>query len=150
MDYKIWVIDSNDETFKETCNYIEENITIENLVINGGTLNYHGLTYQSEVLILISLNDEIIGYNSLVVYDNTLYVYQIAVKKEYQQKGIGTLLMEKAIELASSRNMDVTANVMEYNTNSKNMFLRLGFTKLGEMDGNGYYRLSQPSKKNGL
>ena len=150
MDYKIWAIDDNDEKFREICNYLEENITNENLVVNGGTLNYHGLTYHSEVLILISLNDEIIGYNSLVVYDDTLYVYQIAVKKEYQQKGIGSLLMGKAIEIASSRNMDVTANVMEYNTNSKNMFFRLGFTKLDEMDGNGYYRLFQPSKKNGL
>jgi ribosomal protein S18 acetylase RimI-like enzyme len=57
--------------------------------------------------------------------------------------------MQKAMEIAKELDVDVTANVMEDNTNSKKMFTRLGFTKIDGINGNGFYRYEQPGKERG-
>ena len=129
--------------FTEVCDYIEQYINRENLSINGGTLNYSNLTYDSYILLLAIDNGVPVGYNSIVVYEKGLYIYQIAVKKEYQNKGIGTLMLKKAIEIAKKHNTNVTAHVMNYNIASQKMFLKLGFQKVDEdkKTGNGFYYL---------
>ena len=148
MAYNIIVINNKNILFKNICRIIEKNIVEENLAINGGTLNYSHLTFDSELLLLAMDGEEIIGFNSLVTFDNTYYVWQIAVKKELQGKGIGTELMKKAMEIALEKDMDVTANVMDYNEKSKKMFLNLGFIKEGySSKNNGFYRYYQKQKK---
>ena len=131
--------------FYQVCDYIEEYITKENLFINGGTLNYNSLTYDSDILLVVFDNKIPIGYNSIVRYDDGLYIYQIAVKKKYQNKGIGTLMLKKAIEIADEENTFVTEHVMNYNIASQKMFLNLGFKKVSEdsKTGNGFYILNQ-------
>ena len=131
--------------FYQVCDYIENHITKENLSKNGGTLNYNNLTYNSDILLVASDNGIPIGYNSIVKYNKGLYIYQIAVKKEYQNKGIGTLMLKKAIEIAEEQNTFVTAHVMNYNIASQKMFLNLGFKKIDEdkKTGNGFYALNQ-------
>ena len=86
--------------FNHVCDYVEQNINRENLSINGGTLNYSNLTYESDILLVALDNGVPVGYNSIVTYEDGLYIYQIAVKKEYQNKGVGTLMLKKAIEIA--------------------------------------------------
>ena len=137
------------KAFDDLCDDIEENITADNLVINGGTLNYSGLTYYSEIL-LVAYNDEEepVGYNSIVRDSNGLYIYQIAVKKSYHRNGIGTLMLREAIKIAEEEGASfVTAHVMDYNIASQTMFLHLGFKKVSEevrKDGkvNGFYILN--------
>jgi len=148
MEYNLIVIDYNDPNFNNVCKILEQNIVLENLSKNGGTLNYTGLTYHSDILILATLGSEIVGFNSIVYTNNNgLYIYQIAVKKAHQQQGVGMLMMNKAMEIAQENNMTVSANVMDYNTNSKKMFERLGFSKLGySEENNGYYEFKQDKK----
>ena len=138
-------IEIGTHNFYRACDYIETHITKENLSINGGTLNYSNLTYDSDILLIAFDNDIPVGYNSIVRYDGGLYIYQIAVKKEYQNKGIGTLMLKKAIEIAEEQNTFVTAHVMNYNIASQKMFLNLGFKKIDEdkKTGNGFYALNQ-------
>ena len=133
------------EYFYQVCNYIEENINRENLFKNGGTLNYSNLTYDSDILLVVFDNEIPVGYNSIVKYKGGLYIYQIAVKKKYQNKGIGTLMLRKAIKIAEEENTFVTAHVMNYNVASQKMFLNLGFKKIDEdkNTGNGFYILNQ-------
>ena len=147
---EIKTIKPNNEEFEKICDYIEENITKHNLRKNGGTLNYNKLTYQSDILIIAEENNIPIGYNSIIRYKNGYYIYQIAVKKEYQNKRVGTQMMKKIIDQANEENTFVTAHVMNYNTNSQKLFLGLGFTKLGEdpLTGNGFYALEQKEIKN--
>lgn len=138
--------------FYKLCNYIEEHINRENLFKNGGTLNYSNLTYESDILLIAFDNGIPVGYNSIVRYEDGLYIYQIAVKKEYQNKGIGTLMLRRAVEIADEENTFVTAHVMNYNFASQKMFLNLGFKKVSEdsKTGNGFYILNQKIVKKGI
>ena len=141
MNLDIIEILPTDESFKEICEYLEREVVNENLSVNGGTLNYSNLTYDSDLLLVAMYENEPIGYISLLYESNAIYVYQMAVKKIYQQKGIGSMLMKKTIEISESKNLDIKANVMDYNTNSKKMITKLGFVKFGDSwKGNGYYR----------
>ena len=147
MECTIVKILPSSKGFEKICAYLESVIVSENLSINGGTLNYSNLTYESNLLLLAIKDEKPIGFSSLVELEDSFYVYQIAIKKEYQQKGIGSMLLEEAIGVAKSVGYDVTANVMEHNTNSKKMFERFGFKKLGySSKGNAFYRFFQPEK----
>ena len=139
-------VQTGTEEFYKTCNYIEQNITFENLRENGGTLNYSGLTYNSNILLIALENDAPVGYNSVIASPDSYYIYQIAVKKSFQRKGIGTKMMEKAIEMADSKNLFVTAHVRDYNIASQRMFLKLGFIKANNRK-NGLYILNQKSRR---
>ena len=144
MECNVVRMDRNDPHFYMTCMQLEAEIVKENLAGNGGTLNYSHLTINSEDLFLAMVGDKVVGFASMVYYDDSYYVYQIAVKKEFQQQGIGMQLMEAVIAHAKEIGKDVTANVRDYNENSKKMFMRLGFTRLSEEGAsNGYYRLYQ-------
>ena len=148
MEFIISEMQPYDRNFRKTCKYLEKVIVKENLSTNGGTLNYSNLTYQSDLLLLASIDNKVIGFVSLIDDEDAYYVYQIAIKKEYQQKGIGSELIKKTLEIAKDNSKDVTANVMDYNTKSKKMFDKLGFVMLGYSSvGNGFYRYYQQNKE---
>ena len=100
---------------------------------NGGTLNYSNLTYESDLLILCLHEQKPIAFCSLVILDTAgIYVYQIAVKKEYQKRGIGKQMIEISRGLASNLGVSVSAHVKEYNISSQKMFEKSGFIKSDE------------------
>lgn len=128
MNFKM--INRASDDFEQMCAQCETRIVPENLKKNGGTLNYHNLTYESDFLILCLSEDIPIAFCSLVMLDTAgIYVYQIAVKKEYQKKGIGKQMIEMAKGLASNLGMNVSAHVKAYNADSQNMFEKSGFIK---------------------
>ena len=128
MEFKMITRATND--FEDICIQCEDGIVQENLRKNGGTLNLCNLTYGSDFLILCLEDNVPIGFCSLVLLDTVgLYVYQIAVKKEYQKKGIGSNLIKVTKELAFNLGINISAHVKAYNTNSQKMFLRSDFIK---------------------
>lgn len=141
--YDIKVIENGSKDFFPICQELEQTITCENLRENGGTLRFSGLIYRSDELLVAYKNGEPVGYNSLVRANKSLYIYQIAVKRSHQHKGVGRAMMKMAIDIAKTENLNVTAHVMEYNEASKGMFRSLGFKKLDEEKGNGLYMLKQ-------
>ena len=146
--YEIKSLDRNMETFIPTCDYLEANITSENLRENGGTLNFSNLTYESDILLVAFDKENPIGYNSVVKIRNGYYIYQIAVKKEYQHKGAGKMMMKQVMDMAAKEKVDVVAHAMNYNEASKGMLIGLGFKKVDEdkETGNGLYILKQKKK----
>ncbi len=72
--------------FKMVCNYCDRTIVEENLRANGGTLNYSGIIYDSDYLILCLDKTLPIGFNSIVELEDSLYIYQIAVKNKEKNK----------------------------------------------------------------
>ncbi len=128
MEYK--AIKSDGENFIDLCNYCEEHIVLENLRINGETLNFRGLTYSSDYMIIAFDKDIPIGFNALV-FDSEFgfYVNQIAIKKDYKKKGIGVSLISKSKEMADALSLPVYAHVAKYNIASQKMFEKCGFEK---------------------
>ncbi len=67
------------------------------------------------------------------IIDNALEVERIYVVSEYQNKGIGQLLLDKAFEIARSKNIkDVWLGVWEKNSGAIAFYKRNGFTKFGK------------------
>ena len=72
LDYYICTPDN--EEFNNVCKECEENIVEPNLIDNDGTLLFHNLTYGSDFLIVCKDKDRVVGYNSVVVNNNSLYI----------------------------------------------------------------------------
>lgn len=113
--------------FNRICAYCDKHIVQENLSINGGTLNYSGIVYDSDIMIVCFDKTKPVAFNSIVELEDCLYIYQIAVKNNNKQQGIGTELMQRAITIAKSKNKPVTAHVRDYNDASNHLFQKLGF-----------------------
>lgn len=129
-NYQYDILFRDDCHFKSTCNKIEEEIVKQNLFINGGTLNFNNLTYRSDILVVCFKENELIGFNSLMLNRDNLYIIQIGIKNEHKKKGIGTQMMKIAISIAQRFNLKVSAHVRDYNIASQNMINRLGFEKM--------------------
>lgn len=145
MDCKIVILLRKQAEFESVCDKIEEYIVKENLARYGGTLRYSCLTYDADYLFLALVDNVPVGYCAVVKDYDSYYIYQIGVKKEFQQKGIGRAMMQQVMALAARDNMDIKAHVREYNENSKKMFIGLGFEKTGVEGDNGAYRYHQES-----
>jgi len=142
-DINIKVYTPKDRKFDDICSYLEKNICNENLSENGGTLNYSNLTYGSDLLIVAFDKSKPVGYNSIVLIEDGVYIYQIALKNEYKHKGIGTSMMQVAIDFANNIDQNVFAHVRDYNTASQKMMEGLGFKKISDNKGNYLYLLDQ-------
>ena len=144
---KIAKINTESEEFLKLCDYLEENVTKENLSKNGGTLNFEKLVYNSDALFVAFDDNKPIGFNSITIRGAQYYIYQMAIKKEYQHQGIGSMFMEKLIEFVEEKNGFIVANVMDYNISSKSLISKFGFEKIGETGkGNGLYVLNDFKK----
>ena len=148
MDLTINQIEPGSRYFKSVCRILERRIVKENLVSNGGTLNYDNVTYESDHLLIALTGKKIIGYASILDGEDAYYIYQIAVGKEYQGQGVGSALVERVKAIAASENKNVTANIRDYNVNSRKMFTRLGFVQTGvTAEGDGFYTCNQRTQK---
>lgn len=128
MEYK--VIKSTDQDFENVCERCEKEIVEENLVRNGGTLHFQFLTYQADCMIIALDDSSFIGFNALIMNSNMgFYVNQIAVRKSYQKKGIGTTLVSMGTDMADKLSLPVYAHVREYNVGSQKTFEKCGFEK---------------------
>lgn len=83
-----------------------------------------------------------IGYLVCKIESNKLYISKIYLKAETRGKGLGKLLLNRAIELAKQNDKNsIYLNVNKYNTDSIAFYERVGFVKIDEgvFDiGNGY------------
>ena len=77
-----------------------------------------------------------IQYNGKLVGDVSLRDNQevcIVVCKEYQNKHIGRRCIQDMLRLAREKGFDIVkANIYSFNTQSRKMFLSVGFEKVGE------------------
>lgn len=128
--YNYITISRKSPLFKTICKYCDRKIVEENLSINGGTLNYSGIVYNSDYLIVCIDNNIPIAFNSIVELEDNIYINQIAVKNNRKKQGIATQLMQIAISMGESKEKAITAHVRDYNTASNHLFQKLGFQAL--------------------
>lgn len=128
MEYR--VVRKEDADFENVCARCEKEIVLENLVCNGGTLQFQHLTYSSDCIVVALESSNFVAFNALVINSNLgFYVNQIAVKKKQQRKGIGTTLITMGKDMADKLSLPVYAHVREYNIGSQRAFEKCGFEK---------------------
>lgn len=147
-NYTYMTISSKSPIFNKICDYCDREIVQENLTINGGTLNYSGIIYDSDILIICFDKTLPVAFNSIVELDTCIYIYQIAVKNNYKRQGIGTELMQRAISIAKTKKKAITAHVRDYNEASNHLFQKLAFNAV-EPGSNTLYVLETKKYKPG-
>lgn len=125
--YRYITISNQSPVFSKICQYCDKKIVEENLKKNGGTLNYSGIIFDSDYLILCLEGIAPIGFNSIIELEDSLYINQIAVQNNKKHQGIGTELMKIAIKNGDDKNKSISAHVRDYNIASNSMFQKLGF-----------------------
>ena len=77
-------------------------------------------------------NGKISGVCALhILWEDLAEIRSLAVRKEYQGKGIGSSLLTKAFKWLSNRNA-IYVNVVEYNLNAINFYKNHGFMETGK------------------
>jgi ribosomal protein S18 acetylase RimI-like enzyme len=90
------------------------------------------------VVLIVEMDDEPVGYlyvTTLQRYENaytyaqdSLFIDQIAVKPEFQNRGCGRALIEKVIEMAQSAHIrHIGLGTWAFNTGAHQFFAKQGF-----------------------
>lgn len=104
-----------------------------NLVENGGTLHFKGIL-EHDFVVLVKYKQSIIGYtllNKSFLYDDDIYVEQVAIDNKFKHLGIGTK-MYNYIYKHLKNYKKFTANVNINNKISQDFHSKCGFELSGE------------------
>ena len=120
------IYDKDDEIISKC-----KEIALSHSAANGGYLHFLDAVDDVDILIVSYYKNDIVGYIALKTYDvlvDSIYVEQIAIKKEYLHKGIGKALLAKAIEYTKNHYYKkIYANCRKNNHPSYNLFRSSGF-----------------------
>ncbi len=132
-NYLYCLLKKSDPEYNDLVYLMAKEITIPNLRINGGKLNSDmGLRYPEQLMyIKDKKTNEIVSYIGITEnYGIGLYISQIAVRKDYRKTGLGRIMIQDAIRVANSKNIEfVSAEIMPDNDASLGLFGSFGFTK---------------------
>lgn len=84
----------------------------------------------SSKYIVAKENGEIVGFAGIWYSVDDAHITNILVRKSYRNKGIGSLLLEKLIELAKTKT-SLTLEVNTKNEIAQKLYLKYGFKNLG-------------------
>lgn len=85
------------------------------------------LTFEeNEEYYKIMNNDNMIGFIGIKNYEKQIYVYRFFIDEKYRGQGIGTIALNKMIDIAKQQDKDMTLEVSGYNI-AKDLYERLGF-----------------------
>ena len=70
-------------------------------------------------------NDEVIGYSTLKITDNPMYLRQLFVNRKYRNKGYGKGIVKDLIERHEINEIDI--DVMAWNESAIHFYEKLGF-----------------------
>lgn len=86
----------------------------------------------SNYVVAKTLNDEIVGFAGIKTVFNESDIMNIVVKKSFRNKGIGSLLLKKLIDVSTSLNVtSITLEVMEENFSAIHLYEKFGFEIIG-------------------
>jgi len=94
---------------------------------------------------IIVVNNKMIGvYAVHITEDGDLYINEISILKEYQNKGIGRKILEKQLEENNKKKMRTVLQVFKGNS-AKNLYEKLGFRVYGETES--HYQMEKVIKE---
>lgn len=85
------------------------------------------LTFEeNEEYYKIMFNNKMIGFIGIKSYENEIYLYRFFIDEKYRGQGIGTIALNKMIDMAKEQDKDMSLEVSGYNI-AKDLYERLGF-----------------------
>lgn len=77
-------------------------------------------------------NENIVGFAGIIISIDDTEITNIVTKKAERKRGIGTLLLDKLIEMTKKENRDkISLEVNENNIEAKNLYIKNGFEIVG-------------------
>lgn len=77
-------------------------------------------------------NEKIVGFAGIIISIDDTEITNIVTKKAERKRGIGTLLLDKLIEITKKENRDkISLEVNENNIEAKNLYIKNGFEIVG-------------------
>lgn len=80
---------------------------------------------------VIEIEDKIIGFVKVVIYDTEIYLGEIQIDSNYQKQGIGTSLIKSLIKQSEIERKKIFLKVVKGNP-AERLYKRLGFTVFEE------------------
>lgn len=85
------------------------------------------LTFEkNEEYYKIMFNNEMAGFIGIKNYEKEIYLYRFFIDERYRGQGIGTIALNKLIDMAKEQDKDMSLEVMEENI-ARDLYERLGF-----------------------
>lgn len=85
------------------------------------------LTFEeNEEYYKIMLNNKMVGFIGIKNYEKEIYLYRFFIDEGYRGQGIGTIALNKLIDMAKEQDKDMSLEVSGYNI-AKDLYERLGF-----------------------
>lgn len=81
---------------------------------------------ENEEYYKIMFNNEMVGFIGIKNYPKELYLYRFYIDEKYRNKGIGTIALNKIIDMAKEQDKDMSLEVMGENI-ARDLYERLGF-----------------------
>lgn len=74
----------------------------------------------------IMYDNQMVGFIGIKNYEKELYLYRFFIDEQYRNRGIGTMALNKIINMAKEQNKDMTLEVIGENI-ARDLYERLGF-----------------------
>ena len=85
------------------------------------------LTFEeNEEYYKIMFKNEMVGFIGIKNYEKEIYLYRFFINEKYRSQGIGTIALNKLINIAKEQDKDMSLEVSGYNI-AKDLYERLGF-----------------------
>lgn len=85
------------------------------------------LTFEeNEEYYKIMFNNEMVGFIGIKNYEKEIYLYRFFIDEKYRGKGIGTIALNKIIDMAKEQDKDMSLEVAGDNI-ARDLYERLGF-----------------------
>ena len=85
------------------------------------------LTFEeNEEYYKIICKNEMVGFIGIKNYEKEIYLYRFFIDEKYRGQGIGTIALNKLIDMAKEQDKDMSLEVSGYNI-AKDLYERLGF-----------------------
>lgn len=81
---------------------------------------------ENEEYYKILYNNKMVGFIGIKNYEKEIYLYRFFISEEYRNNGIGTIALNKIIDLAKEQNKDMSLEVIGDNI-ARDLYERLGF-----------------------